>query len=133
MLVDLHAHYPMHVLPAPRRVTHTQLRRWRRAWFRTWIVRTLSLFLNYQAPGDQPGVTVELMRQGDVGVIFSACGVRLSDRIRRLGRTRGSGRRADLVAEQLLGVGAENSITARSRAFRRARLRIACVHETQAL
>ena len=72
MLIDLHAHYPMHVTPRARRRTHAQLERWRRAWLRAWIVRLLSRFFNYQGPGDEPGVTLELMRHGDVGVIFSA-------------------------------------------------------------
>ncbi len=72
MLVDLHAHYPMHVLPRRRRDTHEQLGRWRRAWLRARVVRLLSTLVNYQGPGDEPGVTLELMRRGDVGVIFSA-------------------------------------------------------------
>jgi len=72
MLVDLHAHYPMHVLPQPRQGTHKQIERWRRAWLRAQIVRLLSRFANYQAPGDEPGVTLDYMRAGDVGVIFSA-------------------------------------------------------------
>jgi microsomal dipeptidase-like Zn-dependent dipeptidase len=72
MLLDLHAHYPMHLLPQERRRTHEQLKRWRRARIRARIVRTLSRFINYQGPGDSPGVTLELMQAGDVGVIFSA-------------------------------------------------------------
>jgi microsomal dipeptidase-like Zn-dependent dipeptidase len=72
MLVDLHAHYPMHVMPRLRRDTHAQIKRWRGAWLRAQIVRLLSLFFNYQGPGDEPGVTLELMHRGDVGVIFSA-------------------------------------------------------------
>jgi microsomal dipeptidase-like Zn-dependent dipeptidase len=72
MLVDLHAHYPMHVLPQPRQGTHAQIERWQRARLRAEVVRLLSRFANYQAPGDEPGVTPEYMREGDVGVIFSA-------------------------------------------------------------
>jgi len=72
MFLDLHAHYPMHVQPLARRGTHAQLERWRRAWLRAQVVKLLSRFANYQGPGDQPGVTLDLMRQGDVGVIFSA-------------------------------------------------------------
>jgi microsomal dipeptidase-like Zn-dependent dipeptidase len=71
MLVDLHAHYPMHVLPQPRG-THRQIERWRRARLRAEIVRLLSRFANYQAPGDEPGVTLDYMRKGDARVIFSA-------------------------------------------------------------
>src|SRR6478735_124394 len=72
MLVDLHAHYPMHVLPQPRQGTHAQIERWQRARLRAEIVRLLSRFANYQAQGDQPGVTLEYMRKGHVRVIFSA-------------------------------------------------------------
>jgi microsomal dipeptidase-like Zn-dependent dipeptidase len=72
MLVDLHAHYPMHVLPRPRSGTHAQIKRWRRARLRAQIVRCLSRFANYQAQGDEPGVTLDYMHKGDVGVIFSA-------------------------------------------------------------
>ena len=72
MLVDLHAHYPMHLLPEERRRTHERLKRWRRERLRAQVVRMLSAFINYQGPGDTPGVTLELMKAGDVGVIFSA-------------------------------------------------------------
>jgi microsomal dipeptidase-like Zn-dependent dipeptidase len=72
MLVDLHAHYPMHVIPPERRGAHARLKSWRGERWRSLIVRLLSSRLNYQGPGDTPGVTLELMREGDVGVIFSA-------------------------------------------------------------
>lgn len=72
MLVDLHAHYPMHLLPPERRGAHERLRWWRTERLRAQIVRLLSRLFNYQGPGDTPGVTLELMREGDVGVIFSA-------------------------------------------------------------
>ncbi len=72
MLVDLHAHYPMHVLPADTPGAHDHLRRWRKERLRAAIVRFLSLFFNYQAAGDKPGVTLKQMRDGKVGVIFSA-------------------------------------------------------------
>jgi microsomal dipeptidase-like Zn-dependent dipeptidase len=35
------------------------------------IVRLLSRHFNYQGPDDEPGVTLALMRDGEVGVIFS--------------------------------------------------------------
>lgn len=72
MFLDLHAHYPMHVAVQRRGGTHEQLERWRRAWRQALIVRILSRVANYQGPGDEPGVTLDLMQQGDVGVIFSA-------------------------------------------------------------
>jgi microsomal dipeptidase-like Zn-dependent dipeptidase len=71
MLVDLHAHYPMHVVPDGEGTAHQALLRWRGVWWRARLVDLLSRLFNYQGPGDKPGVTVELMRQGDVGVILS--------------------------------------------------------------
>jgi microsomal dipeptidase-like Zn-dependent dipeptidase len=72
MLFDLHAHYPMHVAVRRRDAAHEQLRRWRNEWLKALVVRIASLIKNYQGPGDTPGVTLHLMQQGDVGVIFSA-------------------------------------------------------------
>ena len=72
MLVDLHAHYPMHVLPPDRANTRTAVRarrpggRWKAV-----VVDLLSRLFNYEGPGDTPSVTVELMRDGDVGAILS--------------------------------------------------------------
>lgn len=108
MLVDLHAHYPMHVMPRQRRGTHAQLERWRRAWLRAQIVRLLSRFVNYQGPGDEPGVTLELMRRGDVGVIFSAlyCPFDEIDLSKRYGAPPESGYFPDLL-EQLEDVEAD--------------------------
>jgi microsomal dipeptidase-like Zn-dependent dipeptidase len=71
MLFDLHAHYPMHVAVRRRDQTHEQLRRWRKEWLKALVVRIASLIKNYQGPGDTPGVTLHLMRRGNVGVIFS--------------------------------------------------------------
>jgi microsomal dipeptidase-like Zn-dependent dipeptidase len=72
MLVDLHAHYPMHVLPDPAQ-GHTQarLRDWNRRRRRALIVNFISRLFNYQGPGDTPSVTESLMRDGDVGVVLS--------------------------------------------------------------
>jgi len=113
MLVDLHAHYPMHVMPRERRGTHAQLERWRRAWLRAWLVRLLSRFFNYQGPGEEPGVTLELMRRGNVGVIFSAlyCPFDEIDLGKRYGAPPENGYFADLL-EQLEDV--EADIRARS-------------------
>jgi microsomal dipeptidase-like Zn-dependent dipeptidase len=115
MLLDLHAHYPMHVLPQRRRGTHAQLERWRRARCRAAIVRVLSKFANYQGPGDQPGVTLDLMRRGDVGVIFSAlyCPFDEIDLGRRYGSKPLNSYFADL-REQLLDV--ESDIASHQRA-----------------
>src|ERR1035438_3379669 len=71
MLVDLHAHYPIHLRPTGSELAHERLERWRKEWIRAQIVRVLSRRLNYQAAGDRPGVTLEEMRKGDVGVILS--------------------------------------------------------------
>jgi membrane dipeptidase len=72
VLVDLHAHYPMHVLDPDRVDTRAAVRgrrpggRWK-----TIVVDLLSRLFNYEGPGDSPSVTIELMREGDVGAILS--------------------------------------------------------------
>ncbi len=72
MLVDLHAHYPMHVVPQERADTRAAVRarrpdgRWKAI-----LVDLLSRLFNYEGPGDTPSVTVERMREGDVGAILS--------------------------------------------------------------
>jgi microsomal dipeptidase-like Zn-dependent dipeptidase len=78
VLVDLHAHYPMHVIAREQGDTHARIRRWHPkierwipGWFRSGLVRMLSRVFNYQGPGDTPSVRLELMQQGDVGVILS--------------------------------------------------------------
>lgn len=73
MLVDLHAHFPMHLLPdAGQRRTHSRVLDWtRRRRRQALIVNVISKFFNYQGPGDTPSVTEELMREGDVGVVLS--------------------------------------------------------------
>jgi microsomal dipeptidase-like Zn-dependent dipeptidase len=72
MLVDLHAHYPMHVLPdSAQRRTHDRLRDWNRRRRRALIVNFVSRLFNYQGPGDTPSVTESLLRDGDVGVVLS--------------------------------------------------------------
>lgn len=115
MLVDLHAHYPMHVLPRYRRGTHAQLKRWRRAWLRAQIVRLLSLVFNYQGPNDEPGVTLDLMARGNVGAIFSAlyCPFDEIDLGKRYGARPQSGYFDDLL-EQLEDV--ESDIASHRRA-----------------
>ena len=76
MIADLHAHYPMHLMPQARgsvlRLIGTPKGRWRlldRA--RAWLLRVISRFTNYATYESGPGVTVPLLRSGDVGVALS--------------------------------------------------------------
>jgi microsomal dipeptidase-like Zn-dependent dipeptidase len=71
MLVDLHAHYPMHLIPGEQGHAQTQLARWRAARWRARIVHLISRAFNYQGPGNRPSVTIDLMREGRVGVALS--------------------------------------------------------------
>src|SRR5437868_4977423 len=71
MLVDLHAHYPMHVVPPDRASAHEGLVRWGDELWRARFVNFLSRIVGYEGPHGRPGVTLELMRKGDVGVILS--------------------------------------------------------------
>ena len=71
MLVDLHAHFPMHLLPAEQQRAHERARDWWRRRWQAWLVSVISRFANYQGPGDTPSVTPALMRAGDVGVALS--------------------------------------------------------------
>src|SRR5262245_66641737 len=63
----------MHLLPPEKARTHDRLRQWRSERFRALVIRWLSRWFNYEGPGHEPtpGVTVELAREGDVGVVFS--------------------------------------------------------------
>ena len=71
MLVDLHAHFPMHLLPDEEQRTHERARRWWRQRWQSRVVDLISRVFNYQGPGDTPSVTEKLMRDGDVGVVLS--------------------------------------------------------------
>jgi microsomal dipeptidase-like Zn-dependent dipeptidase len=71
MLVDLHAHFPMHLLPDEQQRTHEHARTWWRRRRAAVIVSLISRLANYQGPGDAPSVTETLMREGDVGVVLS--------------------------------------------------------------
>ncbi len=71
MLVDLHAHYPMHLLDDEQQRTHERARNWWRQRWQSRVVDLISRFANYQGPGDTPSVTEALMRDGDVGVALS--------------------------------------------------------------
>ena len=71
MLVDLHAHFPMHLLADEQQRTHERARIWWRQRWQGRVVELISRFANYQGPGDTPSVTEQLMRDGDVGVALS--------------------------------------------------------------
>src|SRR5579859_3623998 len=71
MLLDLHAHFPMHLLPPDRRRSHDHVRAYSRRRWQARIVDLISRFANYQGPGDTPSVTESLMREGDVGAALS--------------------------------------------------------------
>jgi microsomal dipeptidase-like Zn-dependent dipeptidase len=71
MLVDMHAHYPMHLLVDDEQRTHERARIWWRQRWQGRVVELISRFANYQGPGDTPSVTETLMRDGDVGVALS--------------------------------------------------------------
>ena len=72
VLVDLHAHYPMHLIPPEQADTQAAVtaRRPGARW-KAIIIDLLSRRLNYQGPKGAPSVTVELMRAGDVGAVLS--------------------------------------------------------------
>jgi microsomal dipeptidase-like Zn-dependent dipeptidase len=72
MIVDLHTHYPMHLMPAEQRDTHRWvLAPWPGSRWRSVILEILSRLANYQGPGGGPSVTVPLMKEGDVGAALS--------------------------------------------------------------
>lgn len=72
MLIDLHAHYPMHLVPPEQADTKAAILGQRpSARWKAIIVDLLSRRLNYQGPKGAPSVTVELMRAGDVGAVLS--------------------------------------------------------------
>lgn len=73
MIVDFHTHYPMHVQPDGARSAYEPMtsRRWR-ARHRARVLRIASQLANYDAPGGGPGVTMDLMRRGEIGVALSA-------------------------------------------------------------
>jgi microsomal dipeptidase-like Zn-dependent dipeptidase len=71
MLVDMHAHFPMHLLVNDEQRTHERARTWWRQRWQGRLVELISRFANYQGPGDTPSVTEKLMRDGGVGVALS--------------------------------------------------------------
>ncbi len=60
----------MHLIPREEG-THARLVGWRSERLRARIVDLLSRLFNYEGPGGEPGVTVELAREGEVGVVLS--------------------------------------------------------------
>src|SRR4051794_10081861 len=72
MIVDLHAHYPMHLLEPKRANTHAAVvAPWKGSPGRGWLLDTLSRLFNYEGPGGAPAVTVDLLREGEVGAVLS--------------------------------------------------------------
>lgn len=72
MIVDLHAHFPMHLLKPRQADTHAAVREpWPDSAWRGVLLEVLSRLFNYQGPGGAPGVTVELLREGEVGAVLS--------------------------------------------------------------
>ena len=71
MLVDLHAHFPMHLLADDQQRTHERARRWWRQRWQGRVVELISRFANYQGPGGTPSVTEQWMHDGGVGVALS--------------------------------------------------------------
>jgi microsomal dipeptidase-like Zn-dependent dipeptidase len=76
MIVDLHAHYPMHLLPEARgsvwRLLGTPLGRARlRDRMRALLVAFASRFINYRSLWSGPRVTVDSLQKGEVRVPLS--------------------------------------------------------------
>src|ERR1700744_861335 len=71
MLVDLHGHFPMHLLEDDKQRAQERLPAWFRHRWQGLVVELINLFANYEGPDDTPSVTEQLMRDGDVGVTLS--------------------------------------------------------------
>jgi microsomal dipeptidase-like Zn-dependent dipeptidase len=70
-LVDMHGHFPMHLLESDQQRTQERLTTWWRHRWQSLVVELISHFANYQGPGDTPSVTEQLMREGEVAVTLS--------------------------------------------------------------
>lgn len=72
MIADLHAHYAMHLMPPEQRSALQAMtsRRWRARW-RATILAAASRLSNYEGPEGGPSVTMELLREGGVGLAVS--------------------------------------------------------------
>jgi microsomal dipeptidase-like Zn-dependent dipeptidase len=76
MIADLHAHYPMHLVPEEKgspidALTTARGRRRLRDSIRAWLVGIASRFGNYRSFESGPRVTVDSMVAGGVGVAWS--------------------------------------------------------------
>ena len=86
MLVDLHAHYPMHLYPRLWTPVRGRLRRSTTAWralrsrrspltlgerLHALVIWIASLFFNYRSIFSGPRVRMKYMREGEVGVALS--------------------------------------------------------------
>jgi microsomal dipeptidase-like Zn-dependent dipeptidase len=72
-IVDLHAHYPMHLADPANQVTYktlTRLRGRRLDWLHALILWCADRWMNYPTPAG-PGVTIPNLRSGNVGVALS--------------------------------------------------------------
>ena len=84
MVVDLHAHYPMHLIPPAQTsllrviVYQHERRRWRDR-MRALLTEVGSRLWNYPRPALGPAVTVPLMRAGKVGAALSVLYVPLDE------------------------------------------------------
>ena len=62
----------MHLLEPRRANTHAAVvAPWKGSPWRGWLLDILSRMFNYEGPGGAPAVTVELLREGDVGAVLS--------------------------------------------------------------
>jgi microsomal dipeptidase-like Zn-dependent dipeptidase len=74
VLVDFHTHYPMHLSAdegQSRGAREQMTSRRSRARHRARVLRIAAQLANYDGPGGGPGVTMDLLRRGDVGVALS--------------------------------------------------------------
>jgi membrane dipeptidase len=76
MIADLHAHYPMHLVPQERgstidSITAASGRRRFRDIVRAWLVGLASRFANYPSLDSGPRVTVGTLKAGDARVALS--------------------------------------------------------------
>lgn len=75
MIVDLHAHYPMHIVPGKRpsvgRIAHVAEDLTVRDRIRVWLINFASRFANWQSFFSGPRVRIEYMREGEVQVALS--------------------------------------------------------------
>jgi microsomal dipeptidase-like Zn-dependent dipeptidase len=70
MIVDLHAHYPMHLISdsAFRQMMRFRGRPWK-DWYRVLVLKLANLVANYEE--GEPTVTIDTLRAGNVGIVLS--------------------------------------------------------------